>query len=143
MSLLGSSTQPLDQFGVINKVREHFEETRQFAIEPTPDGCVTNRCLYRGDGDPKSEVRCAVGCLIPDELYELNRDWEGSAVSNELRDALVEAGVIDETVTTRWLQTLQTIHDTLAIEVLEGEVEADRAWHEFEARLGIVESLID
>lgn len=42
----------------------------------TPDG----DCVYRGDNDPTSPIRCAAGCLIPDDLYD--PDWEGLCSKN-------------------------------------------------------------
>jgi len=36
-------------------------------------------CYYRLDRNPASPVRCAVGCLIPDDKYD--PDWEGLGIS--------------------------------------------------------------
>lgn len=47
-------------------IREFF--TRPGAVLAQSEGPVS--CFYRGDSNPSSPVRCAVGCLIPDELYD-------------------------------------------------------------------------
>jgi hypothetical protein len=67
-------------------------------------------CRYRGPGG----TSCAVGCLIPDDLYE---DWmEGLAVSApEMKPTLYEAGLIRDPFgrTLDLLCALQYAHDTI------------------------------
>ena len=36
------------------------------------------KCVYRGNDDPSSPLRCAFGCLLPDELYDPS--LEGSSL---------------------------------------------------------------
>jgi hypothetical protein len=55
-----------------NQIKDHFSKP----------GSVLSKnanlaCYYRLDKDPASSVRCAVGCLIPDDLY--NPNWEGNS----------------------------------------------------------------
>lgn len=59
------------------------------------------RCLYRGPEGTK----CAVGCLIPDELYDPN--IEGLSVS-DIKDVLLKAGIGAFAL----LGQLQNVHDT-------------------------------
>lgn len=62
-------------------------------------------CLYRGpDG-----LKCAVGHLIPDNLYDT--DLEGKTVS-QLIEAECLVGVFGEEVDTSFLFKLQQAHDT-------------------------------
>lgn len=65
-------------------------------------------CLYRG----LCGMKCAVGCLIPDELYE--KDLEGSSVQDIL-DFLpgIEEAQIE------FLERLQVIHDRQPVELWE------------------------
>lgn len=63
-----------------------------------------------------SELRCAVGCLIPRSFYRKpeNRDfWKGSAYS--LRDVLKTYG-IDYTTHENLLLSLQMTHDDFQVE---------------------------
>jgi hypothetical protein len=38
------------------------------------------RCVYRGNNDPNSDCRCAVGCLMPNEAYDPKFDKSGGVV---------------------------------------------------------------
>lgn len=40
-------------------------------------------CVYRGNDDPSSNVRCAMGCLVPDDRYDSL--MEGATASAVLR----------------------------------------------------------
>jgi hypothetical protein len=65
------------------QMKEHFSK---------PDAVLGKtgiNCLYRLDSDPLSPVRCAVGCLIPDDKY--NPVWEGLGI----RDAMKESNMAD------------------------------------------------
>lgn len=77
------------------KTQEAYERIREFFSRP--DAQLAKRgdggmpaCFYRGDSNPASPLRCAVGCLIPDELYVPELD-EGLGVV-EIRDAAVTDG---------------------------------------------------
>lgn len=85
-------------------------------------GRINNHCMYRGIGNTK----CAIGCLIPDKLYDFT--LEGITVnSRPLLKVLIEAKVIDndpallnqiggviENEIFISLIALQKIHDTTA-----------------------------
>lgn len=48
-----------------------YEKVREFFSRPgAVFGYSGSMCVYRGDGDPLSPVRCAIGCLLPDNLYD-------------------------------------------------------------------------
>jgi len=55
-----------------------------------PDG--NNSCVYRGE----EGTSCAMGCLIPDELYTPSIEGHGLS-SLALREILVHAGVLTPT----------------------------------------------
>lgn len=79
-----------------------------------------NSCRYRGINGSS----CAVGCLIPDELY--NADLEGGSVTGTLsssikvRDALFKAGILSSPNSDydgqTLLQELQQCHDTVPVD---------------------------
>ncbi len=54
---------------IYDKVRKHLLTQNKKALNP--EG---TRCRYRATSDG---ARCAIGCLIPDELYSLNMEGEG------------------------------------------------------------------
>jgi len=68
------------------------------------------RCFYREGHAAESEVRCAIGCLIPDELYD--HGFEGTAAH-----ALVHSSMFPElaeffgTVSADFLSAAQAEHD--------------------------------
>ncbi len=66
------------------------------------------RCMYRGCGG----MMCAIGVLIPDELYSKKIELS-TASSNNVASVLIAAGVLDYNGSARsgFLCTLQTIHD--------------------------------
>lgn len=102
---------------VLDAVKEYFSRPGAVlaANMDAEDGEV--RCVYRGDNDPASPVRCAIGCLIPDELY--NPDWEGYSACAVL-PTLVENGVIAADLATGghcyFFDMLQAAHDDLVTE---------------------------
>lgn len=77
---------------------------------------VERDCVYRGNGDPKSPLRCAFGCLIPDDLY--NPGMEGTTasgvltVSGKYGDLKAHFDGLNLT----FLDTIQGMHDRLARE---------------------------
>lgn len=96
-------------------IREFFSrEGAALAKERNTDEGFT-RCFYRGDADRSSSVRCAVGCLIPDELYKPR--WESKSISALLgtwgkRDEYdPDLGAFFEGVEDRFLEAAQGAHD--------------------------------
>jgi len=66
----------------------------------------SSSCMYRGPNG----LKCAIGMLIPDELYE--EGFEGkSASSSGVIKALVEAGVPYTVGYKDFLDNLQDVHD--------------------------------
>ncbi len=69
-------------------------------------------CLYRGPGG----LKCAVGALIPDELYE--KSYEGRAVKILVYTA-GNIGKLFRNVDINVLITLQNVHDSIPAEKWE------------------------
>lgn len=72
---------------VYEKIRAHFTQPGAELATETSRGCV-----YRGDYHAHSPVRCAVGVLIPDELYEPDME-DYTSVSGSVRKLLEEQGI--------------------------------------------------
>lgn len=68
-----------------------------------------NSCIYRGDENPASEVRCGIGCLMPDELYR--PEMEGTAVGAFFDDDSLP--FLDPEYVPSW-ERLQAAHDRFA-----------------------------
>ena len=75
-------------------------------------------CKYRMI---RSTKRCAIGCLIPDNLYE--REMEGNAVYNLLHD-FPKIKKFFEGVSSALLAALQTVHDNELVKNWPRELEA-------------------
>lgn len=98
------STQLTNQ-QIFDRVAEHLLRQACKSVRGGGnDSGVDQECAYRGaDGR-----RCAIGCLIPDELY--NGSIEGTAVGDLWPPLLRECGLqIGEK--TGLLQELQELHD--------------------------------
>ena len=64
----------------VQKTRSVFDETVEGT--PTDSGPVQKaiRCAYRGTGSSEG-LKCALGCLIPDEEYEAWMEGAGDAMN--------------------------------------------------------------
>lgn len=90
---------------ILNQVREYF--MRPGAVLAQEDGGTT--CVYRGEHEPHSPVRCAFGVLIPDELY--SPAMEENIASAVLRD-YSELAALFEGIDESFLDTIQFVHDS-------------------------------
>lgn len=91
----------MTQQEIFNKVWNHLLTQDKQAINDN-EGV----CLYRAEDG----CMCAVGCLIPDELYD--PDMEGLDVNNtKVRGVLEEIGLLDQADNLGLLNSLQYIHD--------------------------------
>lgn len=101
------------------KVIEHFSKpdaVMGYVKNPDAETAeeIDGKCVYRGDGDPASPVRCAFGCLIPDEIYNPNWDLNGGKISAYLfshSDALQDLFSSEDQGEIR---NLQSLHDSMA-----------------------------
>lgn len=84
-----------------NIVAKHL--LTQLAQSIYPSG----NCVYRGKGGKK----CAIGCLIPDELYDVS--IEGSTVDREKVQDIMDQIIVDPDF--MLLTDLQYIHDQVPV----------------------------
>lgn len=95
------------------KIRAWFSRPNAvYGMDPQEANCV-----YRAEQDPHSEIRCAVGCLIPDDIYD--PAWEGQTIfllsgNGRLSTPARELGLREDVV--QWLETVQVLHDRCANE---------------------------
>lgn len=107
----------MDRQRVFNLVCNHLLSQKKVS-----ERLGTAQCSYRGEAG----TRCAIGCLIPDELY--TEAMEGLMVSHpNIISALSSAGVLTEQDTNRistlqFLQKLQGIHDSIHPERWESKL---------------------
>lgn len=96
----------MDKQTIFTKAATHL--LKQQAKSTRPDG---HSCLYRSsDG-----LMCAVGCLIPDEMY--HPLMEGSGVLGLIRNfPIIKELFDDNVVTSDLLYGLQKIHDEYPVE---------------------------
>ena len=78
-------------------------------------GAIT--CMYR---IPESGLKCAVGALIPDELYQ--ESFEGVGIVR-LIDTFDEINKLFENVNFKLLEDLQNIHDNYEVTNWENELQ--------------------
>ena len=84
----------------VQRIAEHLAAQRKVAV-------TDNRCAYQGAGG----TMCAVGCLIPDELYESR--MEGKAADEVLGECpeILDAIGIDSHLAVDVLGRFQRYHD--------------------------------
>lgn len=88
---------------IFDRVSEHLLKQGRAAINPTPH-TPSMTCVYRAPNGDK----CAVGCLIPDELYR--PDFEG--LPGHRRAIMGAAGVARTELNATLIRHLQSAHDT-------------------------------
>lgn len=94
----------MDRQGIYDKVKAHLLKQGQKARRA---GASLDSCFYRGHNG----LKCAIGALIPDELYKLS--MEQKSVSGLIRE-YPEVGRLFEVKSAedlRFLSYLQSIHD--------------------------------
>lgn len=102
-----------------NKVWKHFvEDKKPQSIESlTVDGGSSVRCVYRAGEDPKSEIRCAIGLMIPDEEYKPEFD-HSSLMTVKSRVSTLSAYEFN------FLDELQKAHDFASMHSFHESIEA-------------------
>ena len=88
---------------IFDTVLAHLRAQGVASVGDGPIGCLT--CMYR----TPSGLMCAVGCLIPDEIY--TPDMEGEDAYYVVRRYLIPAGLIGDE-SDPLLADLQWAHDT-------------------------------
>lgn len=101
---MAKMTDKQDLQKTFNKVYRHLLTQKKKAYSK-----AQGICLYR---TPKSGLKCAVGCLIPNRLYQ--PDMEGSSVRNLAIFYQKLAPIVGETGSkkARLVTDLQYVHDT-------------------------------
>lgn len=98
---------PLNKQQVFDKVALHLlkQNARSLAKEAS-GGAAQGDCAYRGENG----LMCAVGCLIPDDLYD--PETEGTTASNIIAcDVRLQVLFEPEVASYFFLDKLQNIHD--------------------------------
>lgn len=98
------------------RVREHLlrQGRRAEAVAPDPeDGTPVSTCLNRTVAEDGAVLRCAVGCLIPDDLYR--RECEGHSITalGPYLDPALEIEPLDvaHSRVLNMLMVLRDVHD--------------------------------
>ena len=90
---------------IFTKVKNHLlgQMKRSMGTVPT-HGYI---CFYQGKGN----LKCAIGCLIPDDIYQ--KDMEGKSVTELLEEFPVVSTYLGSATQGRliFLTRLQDIHD--------------------------------
>jgi hypothetical protein len=107
----------LSKQDVFNKVSLHLLKQYEKSVAPDGEnphtGKQMTKCMYRGNNG----LMCAVGCLIPDELYDpsIEEQTSSSVIACDARlQELFEENVIDDEVF--FLDSLQMIHDNTPVD---------------------------
>jgi len=115
-----------------NQIKEYFSSPDAVLSKSAPDhGGV---CYYRLDKDPASPVRCVVGCLIPNDMYDPR--WEGNTVY-ELFTEFNNFGPIlnikKDDLSYNFLQAAQYDHDDSgSVDELLDKLKNSYNWHKDE-----------
>ena len=127
---------------IYNKVRTHLlTQMKKSTVQlhnPFRTPCTYDVCVYRGEDGRK----CAIGVLIPDELY--TKDIEGSDIlayrTLVLTEPLRKAGILPDNLDGKarctrvsLLKELQVIHDNY--EPYEWEAELTKLAKEFRLKV--------
>jgi hypothetical protein len=102
---------------VFNTVVRHLRKQgcKAMARENNPDGVFDAICKYRLETDDGTVLKCAAGCLIPDEAYEdslENRGWITLIVHKKV-PGFHSNLIVD----------LQCVHDNHPVREWEGQLE--------------------
>jgi len=93
---------------IFTKVARHL--LRQKKKAASLDG---HTCVYK---TPRSGLKCAIGCLIPNKLYDPGMEGLGLEQNAQVQEVLRKVGVrCSRPVDQRFLSALQKIHDDLDI----------------------------
>ena len=79
-------------------------------------------CVYRGDSNPESNIRCGIGCMIPNKLYD--PDMENTSIIPLLEDRDFDfPGLVEHfgSVNRSYMMEVQHAHDNL--QFVEGVAE--------------------
>lgn len=105
---------------IFTTVKTHLLSQQAKSVLPAPPGVTTPTCAYRG----VNGLRCAVGCLIPDELYD--RYMEGKSIE----DIFVDYPALDSMFCSQLslLDHLRGVHDDQAVEDWPAHLKRVAGW---------------
>jgi len=100
--------------------REIFEKIKKHLLsqgkQSMKEELVGNGCAYRGEDG----LKCAIGCLIPDELYSLEIERDIVDLRSHYKffwiPFIKHLGIEDSDETIHFLSDLQRIHDHEKVE---------------------------
>lgn len=96
---------PMTDQELFDKVAKHLLTQKIRSVGLYSKGAPVMQCMYRGPNG----LKCAVGCIIPDELYDPS--FEGKAINSlKISNALIDAGIVSEGQILL-LAELQSLHD--------------------------------
>ncbi len=102
--------KPLDPQKAFNKVWKHFIVDNG---KPSKRGWMG--CAYRDKNESTSKIRCSIGMLIPDKLY--NRSFEAHTIGQLIKNQQKYGGILpvlfDKQEVSFW-DGLQDCHDRAA-----------------------------
>jgi len=104
---------------VILTKQEMFDKVAVHLLTQGKRSTQGTSCAYRGDGG----LKCAIGCLIPDERY--SRDLEGEAASTW---PVREAAGFDISLS-EFATALQQMHDDCAPDEWLGQLAAEAEYY--------------
>lgn len=105
MQITREANSVMTEQEIFDKVVRHLIAQGEQAVDP-----ATGRCQYRAPGG----LKCAIGCLIPDELYEPEMDGEMALSASDVLESYPElAGAIGSysEALGDMLNSLQRVHD--------------------------------
>lgn len=88
---------------LFNKVVRHLRRQGERSVGPTARWW--QQCMYRGPNG----LKCAIGCLIPDEKYRKSIEKHVVGYHGPIREA---AGISDDPIQISLAWTLQDAHDS-------------------------------
>lgn len=90
---------------IFTTVKNHLLTQNARSAEPIKEGMSESYCKYRGPNG----LMCAVGCLIPDEMYSDSIEFNPVGY--------LPKEILDHMGGNEWLlQRLQSIHDLIEVE---------------------------
>lgn len=101
--------------------QEAYEAIREFFSRPEATLAWDEglgECVYRGGGEPDSPIRCAFGCILPDDLYSPNMEGTSVIILKDSEPGSMWKPVLRhfEGVNLKFLERAQHAHDSLAQE---------------------------
>lgn len=107
ITLLNCHEHPLQ--AVFDKVAKHLLTQNKRAMKDFPGEYPIDRCAYRGDGG----AMCAVGCLIPDDVYDPSMEGRSAGEVMRMLHGVRELASVSQAlgVSHAMLSALQNAHD--------------------------------